>query len=517
MAKIVDPDGLNQGTEVVINSGEAKIQLLVAGNLNDTSPGATSGVSLQALYSFLKEEWKDQSNLNKYKFPVKALTKFKFDMINSWQWNDAQTRQLIRDGGWKEVDGAEWTCIVSLGDMHADTDASHFQRQGYGFTFPVNYFDKTGELNEAYMSYSGETGMDYTGFLKVFVRVGGKTYMEGDLLADQGWASVEYDTYRIPLSNAVDPNVDYSGETDMAGAPYASMALQYIPGTTYGIFDYASLPYSSGEVLFSGERWWQVDYNHESTSNAPPHADWVQFSGEYEIGSGEFYAFNRIIDANEGTNQQVYEFAQFRLRSGENINDDALLMNYGWVSGELAKELLEFVGTTLVTKPGVYIDNYNVNYKNAMEFYDITAGNGAAYGLDSEDVPNTSTKRTFPFTSAGTITFSQNLVDDTSGMFWMYFTNAGGNAFNTENAIIVEDENGLPISGEINSTSRNFGFAYSTNAQGGRTPGTDANIVIVALGLESAEYVLVENLVISQATGLSFIVTAPDERNYTNP
>jgi len=517
MAKIVDPDSLNQGTEIVINSGEGKLQLLVAGNLDDTSPGATSGATLQSVYSFLKEEWKDEANLNKYKFPIKALTKFKFDMINGWQWNDAQTRQLIRDGGWKEADGAEWTCIVSLGDMHADTDQAHYQRQGYGFTYPVNYFDKTGELNEAYMSYSGETGMDFTGFLKVFLRVGGKTFSEGDLIADQGWTSIEYDTYRIPLSNADDPNISLSGESDMAGAPYSGMAIQYLQGTTFGTYDYGNKPYSSGEVLLSGERWWQVDYNHESTSNDPPHGDWVRWSGEYEIGSGEFYAFNRIIDANQGTNQQVYEFAQFRLRSGEDINDDVLGHGYGFVSGEIAKELLNFVGTTLVTKPGVYIDDYNSNYVNAMELYDITAGNGAAYGLDNEDVPNTSTKRTFPFTAAGTITFSSNLVSDTDAMFWMYFVDAGGNEYNTENAILVEDANGLYITGEIDSATRNFDFNYTTNNQGGRTPSTNADVVIVAMGLNTAEYVLVENLTISQATGLSFIVTAPDERNYSNP
>jgi hypothetical protein len=152
-----------------------------------------------------------------------------------------------------------------------------------------------------------------------------------------------------------------------------------------------------------------------------------------------------------------------------------------------------------------------------MEFYDITVGDGASYGLDSEDVPNTSTKRTFPFTSAGTITFSSNLVSDADAMFWMYFDDAGGNQFDSENAIIVNDENGLPISGEIDSATRNFGFAYSTNAQGGRTPGQDADVVIVALGLQTAEYVLVENLTIGEAVGLSFIVTAPDERNYSNP
>ncbi len=51
MALIIDPDNLNQGTEVVIVEGSKTIQLLVAGNLS------TDGVTGQALYSFLKEEF----------------------------------------------------------------------------------------------------------------------------------------------------------------------------------------------------------------------------------------------------------------------------------------------------------------------------------------------------------------------------------------------------------------------------------------------------------------------------
>ena len=73
MAKIIDPDSLNQGIEVVISTGGKQIQLLIAGNLSNSSPGSTSGVTLQALYSFLKEEWKSDASLNKFKFPIQIL------------------------------------------------------------------------------------------------------------------------------------------------------------------------------------------------------------------------------------------------------------------------------------------------------------------------------------------------------------------------------------------------------------------------------------------------------------
>lgn len=517
MAKIVDPDSLNQATEVNIISGERKIDLAIAGNLNDASPGQTSGVTMQALYSFLKEEWMTDSNLNKYRFPLKAITKFKFDWQNSWHPNDQQTRDLLRDAGWKEVDGREQAAVISLGDFDADTDQAYYQNTA-GFDQSVNNFDKTGALNEAYMTYSG--GTDYRDFLKVYLRIPGKIHDEGNLIADQGWTTIEYDAYRIPLSNTTDPNVSVSGEIDMDGAPYSGMAVQYIPGRTYETFNYASLPYGSGEVVYSGERWYQVGYHVTSSSNSPPHADYVSFSGEREIGSGEFYAFNRIVDGNNATNQQIYEYTQVMNRSGENINGDALGLGYGTVNGNVAVQLLGFVGTTLVTNPGVFIDNYNVNYKNAIEFYDITVDGDTdadGNGLDSEDVPETTTKRTFPFVAAGTMKFSTSLQTDPDAKYWMYFSNAGGNIYDDTTAICVEDENGVPISGEVMASGEiTFTFNYSTNAQGGRTPGTDANIILIGMGLDTAEWVE-GSFTITETTGLEFSITAPDERNYDNP
>ena len=92
MTKIVDPDQLNQATEVVIDTTGKTIQLLAAGNLNNVDPGSTSGVTLQAVYSFLKEEWKDDNALNKFKFPLQMFTKTDGQFINGWSFEDATTR-----------------------------------------------------------------------------------------------------------------------------------------------------------------------------------------------------------------------------------------------------------------------------------------------------------------------------------------------------------------------------------------------------------------------------------------
>jgi len=58
MAKIIDPDQLNQNVEVEFLTGSDKlIRLNYSGNLDQ------DGVSMQALYSFIKEEWKNDDNL----------------------------------------------------------------------------------------------------------------------------------------------------------------------------------------------------------------------------------------------------------------------------------------------------------------------------------------------------------------------------------------------------------------------------------------------------------------------
>ena len=117
MAKIVDPDSLAQTTDVVVSTGAKTIQIVTTGAVSNASPGSTSGVTLQALYSFLKEEWKTDTALNKFKFPLKMYTKTDGTFINGWTFADATSRNVIRDAGWTE--GAnEYAGIISLGNFY---------------------------------------------------------------------------------------------------------------------------------------------------------------------------------------------------------------------------------------------------------------------------------------------------------------------------------------------------------------------------------------------------------------
>ena len=137
-------------------------------------------------------------------------------------------------------------------------------------------------------------------------------------------------------------------------------------------------------------------------------SDWLAYAGERQIGAN-WYAFNRIVTGNSAVAEKIYTFTQYQNRQAADINEHAT--EGGTVNGNIATQLLNFLGDTLQTNPGVYLDGFNVNDQNRIEFFDITVDGG----LDSEGVPVTTTKRTFPFVAAGTLEFSANLVAGRGG------------------------------------------------------------------------------------------------------
>ena len=126
------------------------------------------------------------------------------------------------------------------------------------------------------------------------------------------------------------------------------------------------------------------------------------------------------------------------------------------------------------------------------------------------------TTRTYPFTAAGTLTFNTNLQADASSKYWMYFTSVPSGNFGTTNAVLVQDKNSVNITGTVGAQSSvGFSFNYDSNAQGGRTPATDANVTVVAIGLSGAQYVST-TATISRSIANSVSLISVLERNYLN-
>ena len=259
--------------------------------------------------------------------------------------------------------------------------------------------------------------------------------------------------------------------------------------------------------------------------------DWAAYDGEVDMGTVAtpvYYAFNRIVTANGGTDRQAYDWMQRQLRvTGVGKDGGVLDINQNdsstanqrrgtAIRGNITELLAEYVGDTLKTKGGLRVAGYDNDSVNNFVFRDITVDGG---GVNANTwLPVITTERSFPFKATGTFVFSQNLVDDVDAdtKYTMYFTTNPGGNFDTSSAIIVDNNSGADITGTITGSPISWDFDYTNNAQGGRTPDTDAGVTVVAQGLNGATWVLV-TFTITKSSGQTITVNADDERNYSNP
>ena len=442
MALITDPDQLNQNTEIVIDTINKTLSLSVAGNLDD------GGVTGQALYSFLKEEWKTDASLIPYPFPMVSITPEQFEFIASWVPADDTTRNLLRSCGWRELDETnvttrEYMGIISLGDIDA-ADIAH-----YAFTGDTSKtsFDFAGPVNQGIQTFGDSTNGNFnrrSDGLTTYIRTQGKLY--GSATTDSiGLTSLNYIANRFPLAEAVDIKITASDNDIQTKVPYLGMSITYAPTVR-------------------------------------------------TIGDASF-TFDILVDGNNGTAEQINEFVQYQLRQVGDIDADG-----SDVIGVLADSLMVFVGNTLKTKEGVYIDNFLPNDTNRIIFTD-----------------DGGVERTFPFVASGTLSFNANLVSDNSAIYRVFFSDT----FGTANATIVNNNAGSPLSGLVGGNPTiGFDFDYDGNVQQGRAPATDANpdvdVTVVSIGLDSAQYVSA-TATIGRASGQNISLVAPLERNYSNP
>lgn len=149
----------NEYKSVMIDTSQKRLYLLEQGFLS------TDGVSLQALYSFLKEEWKNDADLIQHTFPMISITPEQFEFIEGWEPRDVtspaiQSKKLIRTAGWSEVTTTDildrqYTGIVTLGTFEDSVNDLAYYQLGDDPTDTAAAIDFTfaGPVNEAILSY----------------------------------------------------------------------------------------------------------------------------------------------------------------------------------------------------------------------------------------------------------------------------------------------------------------------------------------------------------------------------
>jgi hypothetical protein len=359
---------------------------------------------------------------------------------------------MIRDAGWSEYSNAgvlnrQYVGIVALASGFASGAQFYYQRASGGTAYDFTFDDAPNEGVQVYGDASNGN-FDTRTYFKLFLREYNYTYDDA-VLGDVGETGTGPYKISLPISVGSDLKIT-AADGSMGSGVYANIDIEYFGSDQTG----------------------------------------------YDIGS---YPFRVVIDNTtaNATLEEIYTKVQYLLRQTGDIDTGA-----GTVVGKTANSLCYFVGDTLYTTTGVFIDGVIAADLNRVVF------------LDENDV-----ERTYPYASAGTISFSANLVSGGTGYYRMYFLNddAGDNAgddYGTTDAITVNDKDGTPIQGTISGSSLSFTYDYDGNVQRGTgSDGEDAPIVVVAGNAGSAKPVIATGT-ITRSKGISLSLSAETDRSY---
>ena len=343
------------------------------------------------------------------------------------------TSDTAGDIGTYEILTLTATVMTISGSLTNDSD-------NQTFSSAVNYRNKLNiYLRSDYLFQGGD--------------VNGKTYAKQTLDdIGAGTTGVDNKVFRFPISSVLDLNIDDTDATIAGGAPWDKILIRYFDNTftqevvanqenEYGIvIDVGTHSGVDGSVSSGGTDLTTADANanltiydsgvltiHSASGNTT-----ASVVGNYTIGditvpgtipisSGTFPATESNISFTlqratpiVATTEEIYEAVQYQLRQPVDIN---AMTATGDVIGRTADELLRFVGTDLeagqstsaASNPagggqGVNIQGFDSNDTNSIKLFD-----------------NSGVSRSFPFVAAGTITFNDNLQDDSNAKYWMFY------------------------------------------------------------------------------------------------
>ena len=451
-------------------TNNGSIAILEKGNVS------ADGVTGQAIYSFAMQEWKDDSFLiANSPFPMLTIDADAGKYIigqdisgnnNGANWLDnathsIRTRKLLRNAGWNEVSStgvttARYVGVVTLGSFEDTANDTAYYQFGddttvddtvdFDFAGPVNeavqFYDLIGDLSGSTPSFATTTTITRaTGsFITDGFKVGGQitiinstsndgTYELSAVSATSmtittTWTAEAWGTTEVIVNNDNAMTLRLRvRDADPKGKTFSQANLTTINKTALGNFVY-NFPLANGadqkiDVADTG-----IDADSNGVADVSPYSGMsITYHSTPQARTdlvGGSVNFGIIVEGNNGTAQQVFEFIQWSLRSTGGNGTGDIDAGAEVAIGRTMDGLAEFIGDTghfgvtggglnFPTNPdgggsGVYVDNLNATSKNDVVFYD-----------------NLNAPKTFPETIAVTLDFNQIAIDDTTTEYDLFY------------------------------------------------------------------------------------------------
>ena len=372
---------------IFTNGANTSEQILGNDTSGDGLGAVADGVTLQAVYSFGKEEWRVDSletelttnyadDLIRHEFPFEAITSEQFEVgggtaHDNWNWFNEYTRKKVRTAGWAAKtrtgtgDLERYTGIITLGSL--DADAQVYYQQTDVITAKAD-FTFLGPVNEALLIYDDASAdntpeSDFTTFLKLFVRKKGRTYA-GSTIADIGVTTIGTIVNRFPLSHVIDAAITITDAQLLGTSPYR------LPASPTAIVTGAD-----GDTLAAGGTTFESLGSTFTTSGVVP-GDILQITG----GTAAVQGYYEITAVGSAT--------QLTIRESETVSGNDFTFNVGFGADETGLAF-SIYSPVLVPSPG------DVGLRNAGTLVDETADTSGLVSTGATSGTLTDTGRNF--------------------------------------------------------------------------------------------------------------------------
>lgn len=421
----------------------------MGGGANDANQLSNfDGITLRALYNFENVRRRLNETLRQYERGSRGSYRFSgaYAFINGVKL-DGSDRNKVRSSGWIEYantgDGSTdidriYHGVLSLVDVQAAT---------------IPYWSLVTGTDEATLQAATWTDFVRAGDINEAVQVFGST-ANGDAGAG---------------------NFDYTTRTLVVRV----RSWQYNPGETTSI--------ATGITEFSG---FSAGYGVGESLNASNMFDLADVYGGSQVAPWTGMSLEKLVtpQTETGFNESDGDFTWVLNNTlGGTVEEcaaylDALILQdadidsgagtYNGKKGRVwyTRNAAGKVVTQSVGGDGLFIEGLSTAEQQNVIFTD-DAGN----------------QKTYPFFPDVQITVGAAALADPDAWYHVFYADgAGGNDFDTANAVTVNDSSGTPVKGNVQADQVggkvSFAYAYDTNTQAGLPANTDKDIVVIVEG-----------------------------------